>query len=163
MSRTLLVVVWLTVVWMALWEAFSVANLISGLVVALATVMLVPVKAKGDRIRFHPLAFVKLVVYFSWKLVQAAAIVAWEVITPRDHTRPAVMSVPLHTRSPGIATAVANMVSLTPGTLTIDVDPDTMTLFIHLLHHKSPEAIRAEVHHLESLTLAAFPRPEGMS
>lgn len=160
MSRYLLPMVWLTLVWTALWESFSFADIVGGILVAAATLLLVPPRKPGHQVGFRLLAAIRLISFFSWQLVVASLQVAWEVITPWDKTRPAVVSVPLSTRVPFITTAVANMVSLVPGTLTIEVDPDEMTLYIHILHFKSLEETRSEVAHLERLSLAAFP-PRG--
>jgi multicomponent Na+:H+ antiporter subunit E len=157
MSRGVIIVVWLTAVWLALWESLSWANVLGGLVVALAVVALLPPNHPGAGVGFRPLAALTLFFYFDWKLIQASAIVAWEVITPRTRINPAVVSVHLRSRLPGIATAVASMVSLTPGTLTLEVDEETMTLYIHVLHFRSIEATRESVEMLERLTVAAFP------
>lgn len=157
MTRILITGVWLALVWMSLWESFTPANLTGGIVAAILAMVLSPPRPNANRIGFRPFAGAKLLAVFAWKLIQASVIVAWEVATPGDNTRPAVISVPLHTDAAGIVAAVANMVSLTPGTLTIEVDPSTATLFIHVLHNRSYEATRAEVYQLERLTLAAFP------
>jgi multicomponent Na+:H+ antiporter subunit E len=58
-------------------------------------------------------------------------------------------------------TAVANMVSLTPGSVTIEVDTEEMILYIHVLHLSTVEEERESVLHLESLTLAAVPPVES--
>jgi len=148
---------WLTLVWVTLWEAVSWANVIGGVVVASAILQVLPQSAPATRVGFRPFATLKLLGYFSWKLVVASAYLAWEVVTPRNRINAAVISVNLRTRIPGVATAVASMVSLTPGTLTLGVNDDTMTLYIHVLHLHSMEETRASVLHLERLTLDAFP------
>lgn len=157
MRRTIVTVAWLAVVWMALWGSFTIANLLGGLAVATLVVALRPLHHPARPLGFRPLAAVRLLMFFLWKLVEASALVAWEVATPGDRTRPAVVSVPLHTLSPGIVISVANMVSLTPGTLTLEVDRHTTTLFIHVLHYQSAETTSNDVYQLERLTLAAFP------
>jgi multicomponent Na+:H+ antiporter subunit E len=157
MMGPLIVILWLTLVWMALWESFTLANLLGGLVIAVLVVLLVPLRSKVPRVGFRPLRAIKLLLYFIWKLLVASLIVSWEVVTPTDRTSPAVVSVPLDTPYPGIVTAVANMVSLTPGTLTVDVDRHHATLFIHVLHFKSAGATSGDVRTLERLTVEAFP------
>ncbi len=157
MSRRIVIVAWLTAVWVTLWESLSWANVIGGLVVALAVVAILPPRDHGPGVGFRPLAALKLFLYFDWKLIQASAIVAWEVITPGSRINPAVVSVHLRSRLPGIATAVASMVSLTPGTLTLEVDEETMTLYIHVLHFRDLAETRESVEKLERLAVAAFP------
>lgn len=160
MMRNLRTIIWLTVVWMALWEDLSWANLVGGVAVSFVVTRLVPLQPRHSSHGFRPLAFLKLSVYFLWELVEASAILAWEVITPRNRINAAVLAVPLHSRSRGIVTLVANMVSLTPGTLTLEVEESTMTLVIHVLHLDSVAESRAAVLKLEELALAAFPLDE---
>lgn len=158
--RHFLTLAWLTLVWMALWEDLSMANLVGGLAAGGFVLLLIPLRSREASHGFRPLAFLRLAVYFSWKLLEASAILAWEVITPRNRINAAVLSVPLHSRSPGIVTMVANMVSLTPGTLTLEVEESTMTLVIHVLHLESVAESRRSVLYLEELSLAAFPLRE---
>ena len=154
--RRLAIVVWLVVVWITLWEVASWANVLAGTLVAAAVVYLVPPNPSLG-LGFRPLAALHLLFYFLWELVKASAFMAWEVITPRNRIGAAVVSVPLASDVNGVVTAVANMVSLTPGTVTLDVDEDTRTIFVHVLHLKSVEATRHSVKRLEDLNLAAFP------
>lgn len=158
MMRRLTSVVWLAAVWVALWEDLTWANTLGGVAAGLVVIWAVPLSGTDFDRRVRPLHLLKLVAYFWWKLVEASVILAWEVLTPRNRINAAVVAIPLITRSSGIATLVANMVSLTPGTLTLDVDPDTMTLFVHVLHLESVGTSRAEVLRLERLAVAAFPR-----
>ena len=159
--RRVIIVAWLTVVWVTLWETLTWANVVGGLAVAVVALHLLPPSDGRTSVGFRPLAAAKLLFYFLWELLVASSLVIWEIITPDDHTRPAVVSV--HTRStvPGHITAVANMISLTPGTLSLEIDHDTRTIYIHVLHLDSIEETQAGVSKLESLTLAAFPPRVG--
>lgn len=161
--RRLVIVVWLTLVWVTLWETLTWANLLGGLAVATAVLYLVPPRDRDVSVGFRPVPAVKLVFYFLWELVVASLQVVWEIITPRDHTKPGVVAV--HTRSPvpGHVTAVASMVSLIPGTLSLEIDAATMTIYIHVLHLHSFDETRQSVRQLEDLTLAAFPPKDGLS
>jgi multicomponent Na+:H+ antiporter subunit E len=67
------------------------------------------------------------------------------------------VSVPLATTHPTIIAGVANMVSLTPGTITIDVAMDPTTLYIHVLHFESAARTRADIAMLERYLVAAVP------
>lgn len=157
MTRRLLAIAWLVLAWMALWESPTWARLVGGVAAAGFAAVLLPPSTPSVRIRFRPHAAVALAAYFGWKLVEASLIVAWEVVTPRDRTRPGAIAVQLRTLDRGVVTAVANMVSLTPGTLTLDADAATGTLYIHVLHLHSVEATTREVLHLEHFLLNAFP------
>lgn len=155
--RRIVALVWLNAVWVTLWESLSWANVIGGVLVALAVLHLIPPRDSGVEVGFHLLAAARLVFYFLGELLKASALMAWEVLTPRNRINAAVVSVQLESGVPGILSAVANMVSLTPGTVTLEVDERERTLFIHVLHLQSLEDIRESVRYLEKLTLRAFP------
>ena len=158
MRRAILTIAWLTLVWVALWEEATWANLVGGVLVGTFATVLLPSQPQPVSHGFRPIAFAKLTVIFAWKLVEASAVLAWEVLTPRNRINAAVVAIPLETRSPRIATMVANMNSLTPGTLTLEVVDEQMTLISHVLHLESVEQSRNEILYLEQLAMAAFPQ-----
>lgn len=156
MRRTI-TLVWLTVVWVTLWEDTSWANVIGGVIVASAVMLLVRFRDTSPGLGLRPFHAIRLLVYFIWELIKASLFLSWEVITPPTWVNPGIVLVPLTSREPGIIVSVANMVSLVPGTLTLEVDEETPALYIHVLHLKSREDTRESVRTLERLTLAAFP------
>lgn len=147
---------WLVVVWVALWGSLTVANVVGGVLAAAFVLGLTPPAPSTVSLIRRPVAMARLVVYFLWELVKASAMVAWEVITPWDATAPAVVAVRLETADPHVLVAVANMVSLTPGTLTIDVDPESGTLYVHVLHFHSEGRVLGGIRALERLSAAAY-------
>ena len=157
MKRALPFVAWLTIVWIALWEDVSVANVLSGVAASSALLLLfrrhVPPGAGG---RIRPVAAARFLVYFVWKLVEASAIVAWEVVTPRNRITEGIVAIPVRGVSDTVTTLVANAISLTPGTLTLDVSRDPTVLYVHVLHLDDIEAVRRDVLQLEALAIAAF-------
>jgi multicomponent Na+:H+ antiporter subunit E len=72
-----------------------------------------------------------LFVLFLWDLVVSSLQVARAVVSPRDITRPRFVTVPLRVTGDGEIMLVANFISLTPGTLSVDVSPDRRTLLVH--------------------------------
>jgi len=88
-----------------------------------------------------------LVVAFSRDLVVSSLQVAKTVLSPRDAARPRFVTVPLaRARSDLEITMVANYITLTPGTLTVDVSPDRSTLLVHaLLAGETGDDVRADI------------------
>lgn len=162
MSRvvSLPLLVWLVVVWVALWEQVSPANVGSGLVVALVVLSLFPVGARHRSGHVRPVAAVRFLVYFAWKLVEASAIVAWEVVTPRNRINEGIVAIPIRGVSDVVITVVANAISLTPGTLTLEARRSPAVLYVHVLHLHDVEDVRRETLHLEALAIRAFGPPE---
>jgi multicomponent Na+:H+ antiporter subunit E len=82
----------------------------------------------------------ELLLYFFWKLIQANLRVAHDVITPKHRMRPGIIAVPLDARTDGEITLLASMLTLTPGSLSLEVSPDRQLLFVHVLYLRDVEA-----------------------
>ena len=155
-------IIWLTLVWALLWGDFGLASLLSGVAIAMFVVLVArPAGAHGIQLTsFHPLSAVVFVAYFLVQLVKSSLEVAWEVITPGSNVNRAIISVPLHVTTDGLATLVGNAITLTPGTLTVDVrssGPERPpVLYVHALHFTDVESLRRDVLRLERLAVRAF-------
>lgn len=158
MIRRVAVVAWLVAVWIALWGQLSVANLASGLVVAVVLLVVFPTADEpAGQVRFA--ASVRYVVYFAGQLLLATWQVVVATIVPAGRVAPGVVAVPLRARSPLITTIVGNSVTLTPGTLTVDVvdgADGSVVLLIHALDLSDPDAVRRGTWDFEERAVAAF-------
>ena len=82
--------------------------------------------------------------------------VAWEVITPSNiQIREAIVAVPL-TTSPAVGLLVANAISYTPGSLTVEMTGDPLVLYVHVLHFESVEQVERDVRELEAYASQVF-------
>lgn len=75
-----------------------------------------------------------LILFYIKELIIASVRVAYDVLTPREHMQPAVVAIPLEAKTDLEITLLANFITLTPGTLSIDVSKDRKTLFIHIVY-----------------------------
>lgn len=157
MNRALTVAA-LTVLWLVLWRDPSVANILSGLAVA-TVVSTIPAR-RGTRHWIRPVALVRFAAYFAWKLLEANVVLAREVVTPQNSIHTGIIAVPLPGFDDFVATVVANAVSLTPGTLTLEVTrtPEPV-LYVHVLHLRDLDEARHEVLAMASRAAEAFPTP----
>lgn len=78
---------------------------------------------------------------------------AREVITPRSATRPAIVAVPIQAPGELEVAVLANMVTLTPGTLTLDVGDDGDVLYVHATHLDAVDELRLHVQAMEQRLL----------
>lgn len=69
--------------------------------------------------------------FFIWELTKANIQVAYEVITPNFNMKPGIIAVPLDAKSDLEITLLANLITLTPGTLALDVSTDRSVLYVH--------------------------------
>jgi multicomponent Na+:H+ antiporter subunit E len=153
---SLLHLAWLAVLWVALWGSATAANVIGGLVIAAGVLMAGRERRRSGQLVFRPLRALVFAGYFVVKLVQASAIVALEVVTPRNRIRTGIIAVPLLGSSDALVTIVADAISLTPGTLTVEVRADPPTLYVHVLHLHDVDKVRADVRRVETLAVRAF-------
>ncbi|MBS3757874.1 MAG: Na+/H+ antiporter subunit E [Desulfobacterales bacterium] len=87
----------------------------------------------------------QLIGYFMWQLLVSNLRVLWDVVTPRHISKPGVIAVPLDARSDFEIMMVANLVSLTPGSLSLDVSDDRKRLYVHMMFLDDVEAARREI------------------
>jgi multicomponent Na+:H+ antiporter subunit E len=101
-------------------------------------------------------AAVKYVTAFLWELVTANVDVAYRVLSPSMPIEPDVIEVPLRVETDVAITTIANSITLTPGTLTMDYDPDRNSLYVHGIAASDPEAIVEPIRVWEDYALVIF-------
>jgi multicomponent Na+:H+ antiporter subunit E len=158
--------VWLVLVWMLLWGTWSWANLISGIVVALAVTVLLPLPPVIGGARVHLVGVLVFVGYFFLDLVRSAALVAWQTIRPGGISNSAIIRVQMRTDSDLLLTIVAESLTLVPGSLVIDMDREARTLALHILHVRDLDDVerrRAAVLAEEERVVRAFGSPDEIA
>lgn len=88
---------------------------------------------------------VTFILFFIWELFLANLRVAYDVATPSHEMRPGVVAIPLTVKTDGQITLLANLISLTPGTLSLDVSDDRRVLYIHAMYVDDPDELRHEI------------------
>lgn len=148
-------------IWVALWRQVSFANLLSGLLVGLAVLVTFRRQAPPWRLRplIRPWAALRLLGYFTVKLVEANLVVAREVVTPTLRVSEGIVAVPTMSSSKVVTTLVANALSLMPGTVVVEVANEPHVLYVHVLH-LDPASLRQEVRRFEELVIDAVGSPE---
>ena len=83
------------------------------------------------------------------------AIIAYDILTPIHHMKPGVIGIPIDAETDFEITVLANLITMTPGTLSLDISPDRKTLYVHAMYIRDPEALRAWIkQNLERRVLA---------
>ena len=166
---------WLTLLWIMLWGDLSWANLSGGVLIAGLVVLVARLDSASLRpTYFHPHWAIAYVAVLGWQLVLSNLRLAVEILTPGDGTHTAIIAVPIRGGSDAVVNLVANSITLTPGTMTVDVrchernefdtsgdgEIDEMTagatLYVHCIYGEDVEAVRHDVLWLEELALRAF-------
>lgn len=158
-------VAWLTVVWVGLWGSVTVANVAGGVAVAVVLVLVLPLTEVPERSRVSPVGLVRFAGHFAVALFTASLQVVVLALRPQQRLRQAVIAVPVRGASDQLLTLLADAISLTPGTLTLEVDRPSSTLFVHVLDvGEGPDAVqrvRDDILRLERLAVEAIGSAEG--
>ena len=133
--------------WAAASGTFTLLNLLFGAAIGAAALYLIRdrVEAPGLSRRLRRMS--ALTVLFIYELVLSAVKVALLVIRP-DMNRiitPGIIAFPLTVQSDVEIVLLANLVTLTPGTLSVDVSEDRQHLFIHVLDLRDREAVVSDI------------------
>lgn len=151
--------IWLVLLWMLLWGAFSWMNLVSGAIIALIVTRvfyLPPIQLSG---RFNVWWAFRFGVRFLWDVLSASVQVSWLAINPRSIPSSSVVAVPLRSRSDLIMTLVSISISLVPGSLVVEADRLRAVLYVHVLNTRTPEDVdvaRADVLDVERRIVLAL-------
>jgi multicomponent Na+:H+ antiporter subunit E len=83
--------------------------------------------------------------YFLKELLRSNLLVLWDVLTPTHISQPGIVALPLTAKSDLEIFLVANLISLTPGTLSLDISPDRRYLYVHVMFLDNVAAIRTHL------------------
>lgn len=85
------------------------------------------------------------VVFYGWEVILSNLRVAHDVVTPTDYSRPGIIAVPIQARTDFELFLLGNLITMTPGTLSLDVSTDRTTLYVHAMFAKDPDGVRDEI------------------
>lgn len=87
---------------------------------------------------------IEFIGYYLIKLIQANLFIAYDILTPKMHTKPAFMEVPVKLITDSGLLLFSNLLSMTPGTLSIDVSKDKKILYVHVLYYSTEELMQKD-------------------
>lgn len=134
MKNRFLANILLTFIWVALTGSFAFANVAFGFLLSYFLLFVIT-KGSGKARYFRMVPkVVSFFFFFLYELIKANIQVAWEVGTPSFHMTPGIVGVPLDVTSDSEITMLANLITLTPGTLSLDVSGDKKTLYVYSMY-----------------------------
>ena len=140
-----LVNILLALIWAAVTGSFSLANLIFGFLLGAGALYLIreQVGSLGyfDRAR----RVISLIFLFIYELILSAWRVFILVMSPRMDLKPGIFAYPLKVDRDFEITLLANLITLTPGTLSVDVSEDRRFLYVHAIDCSDPDQTRQEI------------------
>ncbi|MEU6072944.1 Na+/H+ antiporter subunit E [Micromonospora sp. NPDC047074] len=155
----------LTGVWMLLWGTLSWANLIGGLVLSVVLLAVFPLPPVTFAGRIRPVPLARFWLRFLWDLVVASAQIAWLAVRFGHPPLSAIIAVPLRVNTDLNLTLTAEALSLVPGSLILEADRATGTLYVHVIGVRSRDEVerfRQGVLDLEARIVAAIGSPDEL-
>ena len=143
----LLLNLFLAFTWAGVTGGFTLGGLATGFVLGYVALWFTqPIFGQQDDPYFKRVtASLRLLVYFHYELIKSSIDVAWDVITPKAYASPSLIEMPLDAKSDLEILLVTNLISLTPGTLSVDVSEDRSTLIVHAMFAEDPDALVADL------------------
>lgn len=135
----------LSLAWAAIAGNFSILNIFVGFMFGLLAIWLVR-EQLGAGVYFRKSRkIISLMFLFLYELVLSTVKVAILVIKPKLDFEPGIIAYPLAVKSDSEITLLANLITLTPGTLSVDVSDDKKTLYVHAIDATDPAGIIADI------------------
>ena len=137
----------LAVIWCLFNESFAIDTFIFGFLLALFIVFLLRRAYLGPHYVQRLLRIVGFILIFIKEVIKANIAVIRIVYHPRlkAYLKPGILEYPLTVDTGFSITLLANAITLTPGTLSVDVSPDRKYLYIHFLHVDQPEKAKENI------------------
>lgn len=154
-----LLVLFLVILWVMLWDQLNVLNIVTGLVLAIFVTRvfyLPPVELSGRFNFFYAAVFLA---WFLGHMVAASFQVAWSAVRPRGVNAGSVIELDLHTRSDLLISGVSVVLGLIPGSIAIEIDRPHSVIYVHVLDCATDEAVdaaRAQIYRIEYFLIASF-------
>ncbi len=135
----------LAVLWMGINASFSLESLLIGF--ALGFVILLAARPLMGRTRYFSMFWKvpRFVGYMAWEILLSSLSVTKAVCSQRLVIHPAMLKYPLSVQSDFEITLLANLITLTPGTLSVDVSDDRRFIYVHGLLVEDADAVRASI------------------
>jgi multicomponent Na+:H+ antiporter subunit E len=134
----------LTLAWMLLTGAFSPLNFLIGFLLSFAMLWLVGGSISDNSSRYvqRLLQIPSFIIFFLAELIKANLRVMLDVVTPKHQMVPGIVAIPLDVQGDLEITLLANLITLTPGTLSLDVSDDCKVLYVHSMYIYDPDTFR---------------------
>ena len=137
----------LALVWAAITGNFSLLNFLLGAGIGAAALWLVRGQIAAPTFFRKCGRALSLSLLFFRELVVGALRVSILVLSPnlKSRLKPGIIAFPLSAKSDAEITLLANLITLTPGTLSVDVSSNRKFLYVHALEVPDKKALIREI------------------
>ena len=104
----------------------------------------------------RPVPTLRFLLFFGREMIESVVLLSREVLSRRSRFHTGVIAVQVHGCPDSLLAVVANLLALTPGTMTVQIDADASTLYVHVLIFRDVETVRVKIEQLNRLVVLAF-------
>jgi multicomponent Na+:H+ antiporter subunit E len=152
----------LVAIWLLAWGRFDAAHVVGGVVLAALLFVAFPMVPSGRRrivLSLRPVGVARLLWHVVVQLVRSNLLMTREIVSRQSRIRTGVIHYTLRAPSDLVLTLVANIIALSPGTMTVDATRDPRTISVHFLLLDDVSAAERSLAHLERLVAGAVGAP----
>jgi len=135
----------LALIWCMMHNSLHPVTFIVGYLLAWGSTSMFLVLTKYNPFRMNIWEGIKLFFVFLKEMIIANIQIAYIIISPAMNIRPGFIEYPLDIRNDGAIVLLANMISLTPGTLSVDISPDRKYIYVHAMVMETPDKLKAQI------------------
>lgn len=129
----------LSFIWVALTGSMYYTNFMFGFLLGFVILWIMNRNEADHRYFYKVPRIISFAFYFLYQMIKANIHVAYDVMTPKYFMRPGIVQYPMNARTDMEINLLAMMISLTPGTLIVDISDDKKNLYIHVMYLQDPE------------------------
>lgn len=135
----------LAFVWVLMIAEFSFGGLIAGLFFGYILLWFGQPLIGGSNYFDKTRQVAKFLLFFTKEVVRANLRVAWHVVTPSSFFKPGIIALPLEPQTDFEATLLSNVVTLTPGSFSVDLSSDRRVLYVHVMDVDDADEMRQQL------------------
>lgn len=136
----------LAMTWIILTAQFSLFNLVLGYLLGFAVLWITQYRKDAVPAYFRKIPQVaSFLTYLTWEVIMSNLRVTRDILSLRPRMRPGIVAVPLDAATDAEISLLANLITLTPGTLSLDVSDDRKVLYIHAMYVRDIELFKRRI------------------
>ena len=143
----------LSFIWVALTGSMYYSNFLFGYLLGFLILWIMNQNEEDQRYYYRVPKIIGFVFYFLYEMIVANLQVAYDVITPKYFFKPGIVRFPLEATTDLEINLISMFISLTPGTILLDVSEDKKSIFIHVMYLDSKEKFIARMRYSEGRIL----------
>src|SRR5690606_30679297 len=139
MIRLFLMNLLLSFIWVALTGSMYYSNFLFGFLLGFFILWIMNRHEVDQRYFYRVPKTIGFVFYFLYEMIMATMHVVYDVITPSHFAKPGIVPFPMEAKTDLEIHPLSTVISMTPGTLILDISEDRKSLFIHVMYLKSKD------------------------